>query len=69
MSAIPQILAPVRLDDKGRCCGRKPIVYKRKAEYYCARCHRVFDIDSGEQIQSWAYLATDGGFVRKGGVQ
>ena len=43
------------LDDKGRCCGRKPLVYKRPTHYlYCSRCNRGFSPD-GRQIENWAY--------------
>ncbi len=49
------------LDDKGRCCGRKPLVYKRAAHYFCDRCDRAFSFTSGKQIQNWAYLLREDG--------
>lgn len=48
----------MRLDDKGRCCGRKPLVYKRMhppPHHYCPRCDRAYDLDDGEQIENWAW--------------
>lgn len=56
------------LDKKGRCCGRKPIVYKNR-DYgtdgfkFCCRCDRAYDRFDGEQISNWAYkLTPDGDF-------
>lgn len=44
-----------RLDDKGRCCGRKPLKYKRpRVHYFCTRCNREFNED-GEQVPNFAY--------------
>jgi hypothetical protein len=54
------------LDDRGRCCGRKPLVYKRpKHQFFCARCDAHFDPSTGIQIEGWAYPKVDGGFVRR----
>lgn len=53
------------LDDKGRCCGRKPIVYKRRSLKFCPRCDRAYHILSGLQIGNWAWREVDGGFVLK----
>jgi hypothetical protein len=50
-----------RLDDKKRCCGRKPIVYKRPPHLFCHRCHASFNPDTGEQIPNWAYYALGDG--------
>jgi hypothetical protein len=47
------------LDQKGRCCGRKPIVYKRDRHLFCCRCDAAFGIDTGKQIPNWAYYALD----------
>ena len=45
-----------KLDDKGRCCGRKPLVYKRfPAHKFCSRCDRAYDLNTGEQISNWAW--------------
>jgi hypothetical protein len=46
---------PKTLDEKGRCCGRKPIVYKRPPRLFCCRCDAAFDTVSGKQIPNWAY--------------
>ena len=48
-----------RLDPKGRCCGKKPIVYKREPHLFCDRCARAYDPNTGEQIANWAYIAHD----------
>jgi hypothetical protein len=55
----------MKLDDKGRCCGRKPIVYRSNRGHgfgmpvngflFCFRCDRAYDRDSGEQISNWAW--------------
>jgi hypothetical protein len=43
------------LDGKGRCCGRKPIQYKRPTPHqFCPRCNRAYDED-GLQIENWAW--------------
>ena len=62
----------MRLDENGRCCGRKPILYKggswRSPELrqkFCDRCDRAYSIETGEQIANWAYKLTNGEFVRK----
>lgn len=44
-----------RLDDKGRCCGRKPLVYKLPPRLFCFRCDAAFDPGTGKQIPNWAY--------------
>lgn len=51
-----KIVIPKQLDEKGRCCGRKPTVYKSWSHYggpgrYCLRCGRVYDLETGEQIR------------------
>jgi hypothetical protein len=53
------ITAPKTLDDKGRCCGRKPIVYKRPHHFYCDRCDAAFDPSDGKQVPNWAYYKLD----------
>lgn len=52
----------MKLDAKGRCCGRKPIDYKgggwnspRKPMKFCDRCCREFDRVTGEQTANWAW--------------
>ena len=51
------------LDDKGCCCGRKPIQYKRDSRLLCDRCDRAFNIDTGKQIENWAWMRRGDGFV------
>jgi hypothetical protein len=61
------VVEPARhLDEKGRCCGCKPLVYKRKGIRWCARCSRYYDINTGEQVEDWAWVKTsDGQFTRR----
>lgn len=57
------------LDAKGRCCGRKPLVYKREGgpHKFCPRCNAAFGLDTGCQIGNWAYDQTPSGdFVPRG---
>lgn len=56
----------MKLDAKGRCCGRKPIDYKggprspEQPHKYCPRCNRSFDRESGKQIENWAFKKCPG---------
>lgn len=56
------------LDDKGQCCGRNPIPYKRPREsthLFCMACAREYD--GNEQIENWAWKQNkDGTFTRNG---
>lgn len=45
---------PRSLDQKGRCCGRKPIPYKRPPRSFCLRCDAQFGPD-GRQQPNWAW--------------
>ena len=58
----------MKLDEKGRCCGRKPIPYKGRyetAHKFCCRCDRAFDYQTGEQIPNWAWMKdTNGEWVK-----
>lgn len=52
------------LDDKGRCCGRKPLVYKRpNHHFYCTRCCASLDPNTGEQQENWAWRWDGAAFV------
>lgn len=60
--SIGQQIFPKSLDDKGRCCGRKPIDYKGGAwnspvrpQKFCTRCSRAYDRITGEQLENWAH--------------
>lgn len=56
----------MKLDDKGRCCGRKPIRYRgANAHHFCDRCERAFSVLTSEQIENLAWKFADGAFVRK----
>ena len=54
----------MKLDEKGRCCGRKPIVYKRKSVLFCPRCDRVYSIFTKEQRENYFYKFVNGDFVK-----
>lgn len=71
--AQPTSDALSRLDDKGRCCGRKPIFYKggswrsppQSPMHFCCDCSREFGPD-GKQRPNWAWMETSAGvFERK----
>ena len=64
--ASTMLLTPKRLDDHGRCCGRKPLVYKRwPAHLFCSRCEAAFDTATGQQIDNWAYVRVGDAFATK----
>ena len=44
-----------KLDKKGRCCGKKPLIYKRNRILFCDRCDRSYGIETKEQVSNWAY--------------
>lgn len=48
------------LDEKGRCCGRKPLAYKRPHHLFCFRCDKAFN-PQGQQIENWAYKKNESG--------
>jgi hypothetical protein len=48
-----------RLDEIGRCCGKKPRVYKRgdgsgRAERWCSRCNRSYLMVEAKEVQTLA---------------
>lgn len=49
------VSAPQRLDDYGRCCGRKPLIYKREGHRFCDRCCRSYHLHQDFQIDNWAW--------------
>jgi len=53
-----------RIDDSGRCCGRKPLVYKSRKMLFCCRCDRSYDMTTKEQIANWAWHEDAGKFVK-----
>jgi hypothetical protein len=59
-----------RLDDNGRCCGKKPLHYKGgwqsngKSMKFCDRCAREYDPITGEQRENWAWVKRDDGWER-----
>lgn len=56
-----------KLNDDGRCCGRKPIVYKGRMsttegpQRFCPRCDRAYELDAPYQINNWAWKRAPGG--------
>lgn len=51
------------LPANGRCCGRKPLLYKSITDariptphYFCVRCNRAYSIITGEQLENWAWM-------------
>ena len=55
----------MKLDEKGRCCGRKPIHYRNpmyssqrihpRPSKHCDLCDRAYDPKTGLQIENWAW--------------
>lgn len=63
------VSAPLTLDDKGRCCDRKPLVYKRDGHRFCTRCDRAYDLYQGFQKENWAWKRQpDGQFIYSAGA-
>lgn len=57
-----------QLDERGRCCGRKPLTYKRERRRFCDRCNRSYDYYQGLQVDNWAWKRrTDGRFEYSAG--
>lgn len=58
----------MRLNEKGQCpvCLIKSIPYKRFRHYFCHRCDRAYSMDTGEQIDNWAWRG--GERTKLGGV-
>jgi hypothetical protein len=61
----------MNLDEKGRCCGRKPLVYKSRfhkggPQKFCFKCDRAYTLETGEQIENWAWMKDNNGdWVRR----
>lgn len=53
------------LNNKGQCCGSKPIVYKRWGILFCHRCDREYDLYTKEQRENFAWTKKDEVFVVK----
>jgi hypothetical protein len=59
----------VKLDDKGRCCGRKPLFYKRGwnhrgPHHFCTRCSREYT-EAGEQRENFHWKEVTPGVFDK----
>jgi len=61
-----EVFAPRFLEaSTGRCCGRKPLTYKRpQLHYYCCRCDAEYDANGAQHANS-AWYAIGGGFAPK----
>ena len=65
----------MKLDEKGRCCGRKPIHYQSSRDNFpghlprptkfCDRCDRTYDPETGDQVENWAWKQDEMGTFRK----
>lgn len=61
------------IDAKGRCCGRKPLHYKRghtttlkRPQLFCTRCDAAYDPETKEQVENWAFTRdSTGKFIRR----
>lgn len=60
------------IDEKGRCCGRKPLHYKGGSwrydgppQLFCTRCDRSYNPETKEQQANWAWAKVDGEWMRK----
>jgi hypothetical protein len=58
----PSIHKPKQLNQKGRCCGVKPLKYLRDRHFFCCRCDRSYSLDTGAQIENWAWRQIGDGF-------
>jgi hypothetical protein len=47
----------MKLNEKGQCpvCLVKPLTYKKDNQYFCFRCNRAFSMDTGKQVNNFAY--------------
>lgn len=60
----PATMRVAVLDDKGRCCGRKPLVYKRPHHhFFCTKCNAEIDPQDGMQRENWAWIRDGEAFV------
>lgn len=66
----------MKLNEKGQCCGRKPIHYKGGSPisppdapmFFCDRCCRAYDVKTGVQKDNWAYSKYKGFWWRNGQI-
>lgn len=57
---------PKQLFADRRCCGKKVMEYKRPPRLFCPRCDAAYDVETGRQIDNWAYQRRGGGFAPVG---
>ena len=50
-------MSEIRLNESGQCpfCKKKPLVYKRKLHYFCARWDGNYDLITGRFKENWAW--------------
>lgn len=59
------------IDEKGRCCGRKPIEYRGRhttsegPHRYCPRCDRAYELDAPYQMNNWAWKKMPSGVFER----
>ena len=57
----------MELNEKGQCCGRKPIAYRGSnntqagPHRFCVRCDRAYDLRDNVQIENWAWRKLENG--------
>jgi len=60
----PKTRRVARIDASGRCCGRKPLVYKKPVHrLFCDRCCAEIDPSTGTQVENWAWVQDGEWFV------
>ena len=52
-----------KLDNEGRCCGKKPIFYKGRRSHWCSRCGADFGVD-GQQHSGNLWPSDGDGWFR-----
>jgi hypothetical protein len=57
---------PKQLFADRRCCGKKVMEYKCPPRLFCPRCDAAYDVETGRQIDNWAYQRRGGGFAPVG---
>ena len=61
----------LKINEKGQCpiCEIKPLVYKGRMcarQYFCVRCSRSYNLDTGEFQENWAFDKGGNSKLRKG---
>ena len=57
------VFEPHKLDQKKRCCGRRPLPYRTPhIHFFCFRCDTEFDTD-GNQKENYLWIKVGDGFT------